>query len=103
MIQRLSLQPRATVLSDSRQCYAKGSYGSHTTSQYLSLSFRCPSLLTDQTGCPDTVHLCYVLCYVGWGHPFLAFAVRGSQAQIARLLFELLLDFDGISVGRAQG
>jgi hypothetical protein len=49
---------------------------------YLSLSFRCPSLLVAWTGCPDTVHIFSVLCSVGWGHPFLAFVVRGSQAQI---------------------
>jgi hypothetical protein len=71
-----------TALSDNQQCYAKGSYGSHTTSRYLSLSFQCPSFLVAWTGCPDTVHLFSVLCSVGWGHPFLAFVVRGSQAQI---------------------
>jgi hypothetical protein len=92
-----------TTLSGSQQCYAKGSYGSHTTSPYLSLSFQCPSLLATWTGCPDTVHIFSVLCSVGWGRPFLDFVVRGSQAQIVHLLFELLLDFDGISVGHAQG
>jgi hypothetical protein len=70
-----------TALSGSKQCYAKGSYGSHTNSQYLSLSFQCP-LLVAWTGCPDTVHIFYVLCSMGWGRPFLAFFVRGSQAQI---------------------
>jgi hypothetical protein len=30
----------------------------------------------------DTVHLFSVLCYVGWVCPFLAFVVRGSQAQM---------------------
>jgi hypothetical protein len=83
LIQRLSLRPPATALSGSQQCYAKGSYGSRTTSRYLSLSFQCPSLLAAWTGCPDTFHLCFVLYSVGWGRPFLAFVVRGSQAQIA--------------------
>jgi hypothetical protein len=72
-----------TTLSDSQQCYAKGSYGIHTTSQYLSLSFQCSSLLATCTSCLDTVHLFSILCSVGWGHPFLAFVVMGSQAQIA--------------------
>jgi hypothetical protein len=71
-----------TALSGSEKCHAKGSYGSHTTSQYLSLSFRCPSLLAAWTGCPDTIHIFSVLYSMGWGHPFLAFVVRGSQAQI---------------------
>ena len=70
------------ALRRNQQCYAKGSYGSCTTSWYISLSFRCPSLLTAWTSCPDTVHLCSVLCSMGWGCPFLAFVVRGSQAQI---------------------
>jgi hypothetical protein len=83
LIQRLSLRPPTTALSDSQQCYAKGSYGSCTTSQYLSLSFWCPSFLVAWTGCPDTVHIFSVLCSMGWGRPFLAFVVRGSQAQIA--------------------
>jgi hypothetical protein len=83
LIQRLSLRPPMTALSDSQQFYAKGSYGSRTTSQYLSLSFRCPSLLVASTGCPDTVHIFSILCSMGWGRPFLAFVVRGSQAQIA--------------------
>jgi hypothetical protein len=57
--------------------------------------FLCPSLLAD-----CTVHTFFLCPFsVGWGRPFLAFVVRGSQAQITRLLFELLLDFDGISVG----
>jgi hypothetical protein len=56
-------------LSGNQQCYAKSSYGSRTTSQYLSLSFQCPPLLAAWTGCLDTVHLCSVLCYVGWGRP----------------------------------
>jgi hypothetical protein len=30
----------------------------------------------------DTIHIFFVLCSVGWGHPFLDFVVRGSQAQI---------------------
>ena len=72
-----------TTLSDNQQCYAKGSYGSHTTSRYLSLSFWCPSLPSSWTSCLDTVHILFVLFYVGWGIPFLAFAVRGSQAQIS--------------------
>jgi hypothetical protein len=72
-----------TALSDNQQCYAKGSYGSRTTSRYLSLSFWCPYLLVAWTDCPDTVHLCSILCFVGSGLPFLAFVVRGSQAQIA--------------------
>jgi hypothetical protein len=82
LIQRLSLQPPATALSGSQQCYAKGSYGSRTTSRYLSLSFWCPSLLVAWTGYPDTIHLFSVLFSMGLGRPFLAFVVRGSQAQI---------------------
>jgi hypothetical protein len=82
LIQRLSLQPPAIALSVSQQCYAKGSYGSHTTSRYLSLSFWCPSLLAAWNGCPDTIHFFSILFLVGWGHPFLDFVVRGSQAQI---------------------
>jgi hypothetical protein len=78
MIKRISLHPLVTALSGIQQCYSKGSYGSRTTSGYLSLSFRCPSLLADWIGCPDTVHL----CSVGWGRPFLDFFVRGSKAQI---------------------
>jgi hypothetical protein len=70
------------TLSDNQQCYAKGSYGSHTTSWYLSLSFHCPSLLVAWNGFPDTIHILSALCSVGWGSPFLAFVVRGSQAQI---------------------
>jgi hypothetical protein len=66
MIQILSLHPPATALSGSQQCYAKGSYGSHTTSQYISLSFWCPSLLLAWTGCPDAIHIFSVLCLVGW-------------------------------------
>jgi hypothetical protein len=57
LIQRLSLWPPMTALSGSQHCYAKGSYGSHTTSRYLSLSFRCPSLFTAWTGFPNIVHL----------------------------------------------
>jgi hypothetical protein len=72
-----------TALSGSQQCYAKGSYGSHTTSRYLSLSLQCPYLLVAWNACPDTVHIFSILCSVGWGHPFLAFVVRGSQAQIS--------------------
>jgi hypothetical protein len=53
-------------------------YGSCTTSRYPSLSFQCPSLLVAWTGCPDTIHIFSVLCFVGWGHPFLVFVVRGS-------------------------
>jgi hypothetical protein len=34
------------------------------------------------TSCLDIVHIFSVLYYVGWGRPFLGFAVRGSQAQI---------------------
>jgi hypothetical protein len=83
VIQRLSLQPHETALSDNQQCYAKGSYGSQTTSWYLSLSFWCPSWLVAWTGCLDTVHICSVLCSMCWGHPFLDCFVRGSQAQTA--------------------
>jgi hypothetical protein len=71
-----------TSLSDGQHYYAKGSYGSRTTSWCLSLSFWCPSFLTSWIGCPDTDHLFSVICFVGWGHPFLDFGVRGSQAQI---------------------
>jgi hypothetical protein len=60
-----------------------GSYGSRTTSWYLSLSFQCPSLLASWIGSLDIVHIFSVLCSMGWGCPFLAFVVRGSQAQIA--------------------
>jgi hypothetical protein len=70
------------ALGESQQCYAKGSYGSCTTSQCLSLSFWCLSLLVSWAGCPDTVHICSILCSVGWGRPFLVVVVRGSQAQI---------------------
>jgi hypothetical protein len=49
---------------------------------YLSLSFWCPSFLAAWTGCHEVVCLFSVLCFVGWGCPFLDFAVRGSQAQI---------------------
>jgi hypothetical protein len=38
---------------------------------------------------------------MGWGHPLLDFAVRGSRPKFSHLLFELLLDFDDISVGHA--
>jgi hypothetical protein len=66
----------------SQQCYAKGSYGSRTTSRYHSLSLWCPSLLVAWTGCPNIIHIFFVLCSMGWGHPFLDFDVRGSQTQI---------------------
>jgi hypothetical protein len=79
----ISLRPPTTALSNSQQCYVKGSYESRTTSRYLSLSFRCPSLLAACIGCLDTIHIFSILCSVGWGHPFLSFFVRGSQAQIA--------------------
>jgi hypothetical protein len=82
LIQRLSLHPPAIALSDNQECCAKGSYGSRTTSWYLSLSFWCPSLLAAWTSFPDIVHLLSFLFYVGWGCPFLAFAVRGSHDQI---------------------
>jgi hypothetical protein len=82
LIQRLSLRPPTTALSGSQQFYAKGSYGSRTTNQYISLSFWCPSLLTAWTGCHDIVHIFSVLCSMGWGYPFLDFVLRGSQAQI---------------------
>jgi hypothetical protein len=72
-----------TALSDSQQCYAKGSYGSRTTSQYLSFSFRCPYLLAAWTGFHDTIHIFSILCSMAWGFPFLDFFVRGSQAQIS--------------------
>jgi hypothetical protein len=58
LILRLSLRPSSTALRG-QQCYVKGSYGSHTTSQYLSLSFWCPSLLAAWTGVdyfPDQLH-----------------------------------------------
>jgi hypothetical protein len=82
LFQRLSLRPPVTALSGSQQCYAKGSYGSQPTSQYLSLTFRCTSLLAAWTGFPDTVHLFSILCLGGWVYPFLAFFVRDSQEQI---------------------
>jgi hypothetical protein len=78
LIQRLSLQSAATALIENQQCYAKGSYGSRTTSWYPSLSFRCPSFLAAWNGFPNIFHLFSVLCSVGWGHSFLVFAVRGS-------------------------
>jgi hypothetical protein len=71
-----------TALSDNQQCYAKGSYGSRTTSRYISLSFWCPYLLAAWTDFTDTVHIFFVLFSMGWGFPFLNFVVRGSQAQI---------------------
>jgi hypothetical protein len=92
-----------TALSGNRQCYARGSYGSHTTSQYLSLFFWCSSLLADWTGFPVAVHIFSVLCSVFWGCPFLDFVVRGSQAQIVASFFKLILDFDGILVDLTQG
>jgi hypothetical protein len=82
MIQILSLRPPTTSLSDNQHCYFKGSYGSRNTSRYISLSFRCPSLLVDWIGFPNTFHLLSILCYMAWTPPFLAFTVRGSQAQI---------------------
>jgi hypothetical protein len=63
-----------TALSDNQRCYAKGSYGSRTTLGTFWLAV--------WIGCPDTIHLFSVLCFVGLGHPLLAFIVRGSQAQI---------------------
>jgi hypothetical protein len=92
-----------TALSGSQQCYAKGSYGSRTTSRYLSLSFRCPSWLAAWAGCPNTVHIFFILFSVGWGHPFLVLLWGVTKPKFPHLLFELLLDFDDISVGRAQG
>jgi hypothetical protein len=74
LIQRLSLEPPMTTLTDNQHCYAKGSYGSHTTFGTF--------WLAAWIGCPDTIHFFSVLCFVGLGHPFLAFIVMGSQAQI---------------------
>jgi hypothetical protein len=45
--------------------------------------FWCPYLLVAWNGCPDTVNIFSILCSMGWGHPFLAFVVRASQAQIS--------------------
>jgi hypothetical protein len=78
LIQRLSPQPPMTSSSDNDQCYSRGSYGSHTTSWYLYLSFWCPSFLAGWTGCPKATHIFFVLCSMSWGHPFLDFDVRGS-------------------------
>jgi hypothetical protein len=83
MIQRFSPQPPMTALSENQQCYARGSYGSRTTSRYLSVSFRFPSLLAAWTGCPKVVCLFSFLFSMGWGRSFLAFSLRVSQAQIA--------------------
>jgi hypothetical protein len=71
-----------TALRGNQQGYARGSYGSSTTSRYISFSFWCPSLLATWTGCPEAVLLFFILCSAGWGHPLLDFAVRDSQAQI---------------------
>jgi hypothetical protein len=83
LIHSLSPHPQTTSLSGNQQCYSMGSYGSRTTSRCLCLSFRCPSLLAAWNGFHETFHIFFVLCYAGCGFPFLAFAVRGSQAQIA--------------------
>jgi hypothetical protein len=44
VIQRLSPQPPMTSLRGIQQCYSRGSYGTHTTFECLSLSSHCPSL-----------------------------------------------------------
>jgi hypothetical protein len=75
MIQRILFRPPMTALRDNQQCYAKGSYGIHTTSLYLSLSLWCHYFLVAWTGCPDTVHVFSFLSSVGWGVPFLDFVV----------------------------
>jgi hypothetical protein len=66
------------------------------------MSFRCPSFLAALTSCPEVVYICFFLCSLGLGFPFLAFSMRGSQAQIVVSFFEILLDFDEISIGCAQ-
>jgi hypothetical protein len=68
-----------TALSSNQQCYARGSYGSRTTSWYLSSSSHCPSLLADWNGCLEVAHIFSVLFFTGWGYLFLDSAVRGSQ------------------------
>jgi hypothetical protein len=71
--------------STTRDCFERQSavlcQGLLWKSHHFPVSFRCP-LLVACTSCPDTIHLCSILCLVGWGHPFLDFIVRGSQAQI---------------------
>jgi hypothetical protein len=57
MIQRLSPQPPMIALRENQQYYSRGFYGSRTTSQYLSFSFWCPSLIMGLTGCPDVFHI----------------------------------------------
>jgi hypothetical protein len=54
----------SSALSNNQQCYAKGSYGSRTTSRYLSLSFRCPSFLAAWTGC--LILSIFALSFVLW-------------------------------------
>jgi hypothetical protein len=75
MIQRILFWPPMTALRDNKQCYAKGSYGSHTTSWYLSLSLRCHFFLVAWTGCPDIFHLFSCCSSMSWGVPFLDFVV----------------------------
>jgi len=76
-----------TALSDNQKCYAMRSYGIRATTQYLYLSFQCPSFLVAWTGCPEAVCLFSFLFSTGWGLPFLDFVVRGSHAQIAASFF----------------
>jgi hypothetical protein len=72
-----------TTLSGIQQCYAKGSYGSHTTSRYLCLYLWCPYFLVAWIGCTNSFHSLFSLFSMGWGYPFLDFVVKGSRAQIS--------------------
>jgi hypothetical protein len=78
---RFSTRPPTTASSDIHRCYARGFYGIHTISYYLSSSSHQPSLFTASTGCSEGLHPCFVLCYVGWGCLCPESIVRNLQIQ----------------------
>lgn len=90
LILKPSTRPPATAWSDTHLCYEWGSYGTHTTFLCLSSTSWCCSFL--------------VLRRVVLDHPTLAlsFGLRICRSKVSLLLFKLLLNFDSISVRRAE-
>jgi hypothetical protein len=81
LTRKLSARPPVTTWSDILRCCAKGFYGIHTTFPCPSSTSHYPSWVAAWTGCPESGHICSVPCVVGWGHLFLALAMRNLQIQ----------------------
>jgi hypothetical protein len=62
----LSARPPVISWSDIIQCCAKGFYGIHTTFPCPSLTSHYPSCVATWISCPESGHIFYVPCFVGW-------------------------------------